>query len=656
MLETSRLNLFLLAKRRDNFFSYRFSLPLRCAVRWLCFCSLLLPLGSFAADWTSYGGTNASQKYSPLADINEGNVALLSEAWLWQSPDNETVAANLAAENFRAVPGAFKATPLVIEGVMYVPTSFGRVVAIDAAEGKMLWEFDTQAWRAGRPANLGYNTRGVAYWKKNGKRRLFFATNDSMLWSIDASTGLPDAEFGVGGKVDLALGLGREIDRRQYGVVAPPLVSNDKVIVNSIVNDGPQTKEMPPGHVRAFNPETGVLEWLFETIPQAGSYGYESWENGSAEYTGNTNVWTMMSADDDLGIVYLPVGTPTNDWYGGLRHGDNLFAESLVALDVHSGERLWHFQMVHHGVWDYDLPAAPTLVDIEVNSRQIKAVAQITKQGFTYVFDRVTGEPVWPIVETPVPSSSVPGERLSPTQPVPSKPAAFALQGISDETLIDFTPALREEALELISRFDYGELFTPPSLRGTINLPGWGGGGWWTGAGFDPESGLLYVPSAAIPIVVQLEPADPSKSNLVYQRGGTSSVSGPQGLPLTKPPYGRIVASNLNSGDQEWVVPHGEGIRQKIVGMGIPDPGPVGGPSRTAPLVTKTLLFIAQVDNGRNVLRAFDKASGEVVREIELPLPPQAAPMTYAVAGKQYLALALGGGGSSVILALALAE
>jgi quinoprotein glucose dehydrogenase len=317
----------------------------------------MLPRPSSAADWASYGGDNASQKYSPLATINAENVAALTAAWEWQSPDNETVAANLAAENFRAVPGAYKATPLVIDGVMYVPTSFGRVVAIDARSGETLWDFDTQAWRSGRPANLGYNTRGVAFWAAGEKSRIFFATNDSMLWSLDAETGQPDAAFGDSGRVDLALGLGREIDRRQYGVVAPPLVSNDKVIVNSIINDGPQTKEMPPGHVRAFNPETGAIEWMFETIPQAGQYGYESWENGSAEYTGNTNVWTMMSADDELGIVYLPVGTPTNDWYGGLRHGDNLFAESLVALDVQSGARLWHFQMVHHGVWDYDLPA-----------------------------------------------------------------------------------------------------------------------------------------------------------------------------------------------------------------------------------------------------------------------------------------------------------
>jgi quinoprotein glucose dehydrogenase len=483
---------------------------------------------------------------------------------------------------------------------------------------------------------------------------VFFATNDANLWSIDALTGLPDVNFGDGGKVDLSLGLGRDIDKRQYGVVSPPLVTNDIVVVNSIINDGPSTKEMPPGNVRGFNPHTGEVVWMFETIPQAGAYGNETWENGSWEYTGNTNSWTIMSADDELGIVYLPIGTPTNDWYGGLRHGDNLFAESLVAVNAKTGERLWHFQMVHHGVWDYDLPAAPTLVDLVVDGRAIKAVAQITKQGYTYVFDRITGEPVWPIIETPVPQSNVPGEKLSPTQPIPTKPPAFELQGVSDETLVDFTPELRQEAERLIEQFDFGPLFTPPSLRGTINIPGWGGGGWWTGAAFDPESGFYYIPSASIPIVVQLEKADPSKSNLNYVRGGAMNVGGPQGLPLTKPPYGRIVATNLNSGENEWVIPHGEGIRQKIIDMGILDPGPVGGPSRTGPLLTKTLLFVAQVDNGRNLLRAFDKASGAVLHEIELPLPPQGSPMTYSVAGKQLLSIAIGGGPDSRLFTLAL--
>lgn len=615
---------------------------------------LALTGGVFAADWPSYGGDNGSQKYSELDQIDASNVAELTTAWIWESPDNATVAENIANENYRAVPAGFKATPIVIDGMMYVPSSFGRVVAIDAASGVEQWVFDTEAWASGRPANLGYNSRGIGYWSSEEKNRVFFATNDATLWSLDALTGLPDINFGVGGKVDLSLGLGRDIDKRQYGVVSPPLVTNDIVVVNSIINDGPTTKEMPPGNVRGFNPHTGEVVWMFETIPQAGAFGNETWENGSWEYTGNTNSWTIMSADDELGIVYLPIGTPTNDWYGGLRHGDNLFAESLVAVKAKTGERLWHFQMVHHGVWDYDLPAAPTLVDLVVDGRAIKAVAQITKQGYTYVFDRLTGEPVWPIIETPVPQSTVPGEKLSPTQPIPTKPPAFELQGVSDETLVDFTPELRQEAERLIEQFDFGPLFTPPSLRGTINIPGWGGGGWWTGAAFDPETGLYYIPSASIPIVVQLEKADPSKSNLNYVRGGAMNVGGPQGLPLTKPPYGRIVATNLNSGEHEWVIPHGEGIRQKIIDMGILDPGPVGGPSRTGPLLTKTLLFVAQVDNGRNLMRAFDKASGAVIHEIELPLPPQGTPMTYSVADKQYLSIAIGGGPDSRLLTLAL--
>ena len=611
---------------------------------------------AFSADWPSYGGDNGSQKYSTLDQVNASNVADLVPAWSWESPDNATVADNIAQQNYRAVPAGFKATPIVIEGVMYVPSSFGRVVALDAASGEEKWVFDTEAWSSGRPANLGYNSRGVGYWSSEDKQRIFFATNDANLWSIDAVTGLPDSSFGDGGKIDLSLGLGREIDKRQYGVVSPPLVTNDIVVVNSIINDGPTTKEMPPGNVRGFDPRTGDIVWMFETIPQAGAFGNETWENGSWEYTGNTNSWTIMSADDELGIVYLPIGTPTNDWYGGLRHGDNLFAESLVAVEAKTGKRLWHFQMVHHGVWDYDLPAAPTLVDLTVEGKKIKAVAQISKQGFTYVFDRVTGDPVWPIIETPVPQSNVPGEKLSLTQPIPTKPPAFELQGLSDDTLVNFTPELRREAEQLIEQFDSGPLFTPPSLRGTINIPGWGGGGWWTGAAFDPDSGLFYIPSATIPIVVQLQEADPEKSNLRYVRGGAMNVGGPQGLPLTKPPYGRIVATNLNSGEQEWMIPHGEGIRQKIIDMGILDPGPVGGPSRTGPLLTKTLLFVAQVDNGRNLLRAFDKATGAVLHEIELPLPPQGSPMTYAVKGQQYLSIAIGGGPDSRLFTLSLPE
>jgi len=616
--------------------------------------TLVLSPRIVAQDWPSYGGDNGSQKYSILDQINSDNVSELELAWEWESVDNPTVAANLEAGNNRAVPAAYKATPIVVDGVMYVSTSFGRIVALDAFSGEQKWSFDTAAWEAGRPMNLGYNTRGVAHWQKADKQRLFFATYDSYLWSIDLTTGKPDPDFGENGRVDLVLGLGRDFERRLYGVISPPLVTNDRVIVNSAIHDSPQSLEMPPGDVRAFDPETGEVIWAFHTIPQAGEYGHETWENGSAEYTGNTNSWTIMSADDELGIVYIPIGTPTNDWYGGKRLGDNLFAESLVAVRADTGERIWHFQTVHHGLWDYDLPAAPTLVDITVDGRPVQAVAQISKQGFTYVFDRITGEPVWPIEERAVPPSTVPGEVTSPTQPFPTKPLPFEPQGISDATLIDYTPALRQEALQIIEEFDYGPLFTPPTLRGTIQFPGWGGGAEWHGAAFDRDTGLYYIPSASVPIVVQLREARRQRVSLGYVRGGAMSVGGPQGLPLTKPPYSRVTAIDLNTGEHEWMIPHGEGPRQQIIEMGILDPGPVGSVSRTGPVLTKTLLFLAQSDGGQNLLRAFDKATGAVVHEAVLPLPPAGTPMTYMVNGKQFISIAVGGGQDSRLVSLSL--
>ena len=605
-------------------------------------------------DWPSYGGDNGSNKYSALNQINSDNVSQLVTAWEWDSPDNALVADIMQSSGPMLRPGPFKSTPIVVNGIMYLPTTYGQIISLDPASGETYWVFDTKTYQDGRPTNLGFNVRGVAYWEDSRKTRIFFATNNSYLWSIDSNSGLPDPEFGENGRVDLTLGLGREVDRSQYGVVSPPLVSNNKVIVNSIVIDGPRNKEAPPGHVRAFNPHTGEIEWKFNTIPQVGEFGNDTWLEGSWEYSGNTNAWTIMSSDDELGIVYLPIGTPTNDWYGGLRKGDNLFAESLVAVDVKNGDLLWHFQMVHLGVWDYDLPAAPTLIDITVDDRSIKAVAQISKQGFTYVFDRITGAPVWPIEERAVPQSTVPGEQLSLTQPFPTKPAAFEPQGINDDTLIDFTPQLREEALQNIERFDYGPLFTPPSLRGAIQFPGWAGGGEWHGAAFDPQSGLYYVPSASGPIVVQLTEADPAESNLIYRRGGARSVSGPQGLPLTKPPYGRITAINMNTGEHEWVIPHGEGIRQEIISKGIIDPGPVGSTHRVGPVLTESLLFFAQIDGDRNLLRAFDKATGLVIYEHELPLAPQGTPMTYMVDGKQFIVIAVGGRQDARLVALSL--
>lgn len=609
---------------------------------------------SSANDWIHYGSDLASSKYAPFDQIDHANVNALQQAWQWQSPDNATVAQNHAAENFRATPGAFKSTPIAVDGVLYVNTSFGRVSAINGETGEELWMFDTRGWEARRPANLGYNSRGVGYWTDGEQQRILALTNDAFLWSIDAKTGQPDTSFGDQGKVDLSQGLGREIDRQAYTMMSAPLIFEHLAVVGSSIHDGPSFQEAPPGHVRAFDVRTGEMAWIFHTIPQAGEFGNDTWENDSWRTVGNTNVWTQMSADPALGLVYLPTGTPTNDWYGGHRLGDNLFAETIIAVNGLTGERVWHYQTVKHGLWDYDLPAAPNLMDITVDGRQIKALAQISKQGFVYVLDRATGEPVWPIEDRPVPPSNVPGERASPTQPHPTRPAPFDLQGISDETLVNFTPELRAEALANIERFDYGPLFTPPSLRGTINLPGWAGGGGWQGAAVDPETGMIYIPSATAAIVVQLVEPEEGTSDFSYLRGGVTSVNGPSGLPLTKPPYGRITAIDMNTGDHTWMVPHGEGPRQRIIDAGVMDPGPVGSTSRTGPVLTKTLLFIAQQDGGRSVMRAFDKVTGDVVHEIDLPSVPSATPMTYMAGGKQYIAIALGGGTASSIVTYAL--
>ncbi len=623
---------------------------LLCASHLLAVCSQF----AMASDWPSYGADKASSKYVPFEQISAANIDQLDLAWTWLSPDNATALENQRQQNFRATPGAFKVTPIAIDGVLYTSTSFGRVVAMDGQNGRELWQFDTRSWEAGRPANLGYNHRGVAYWRDGENARILMAANDAWLWSLDAATGLPDPAFGQQGRVDLTSGLGRAVSRAEYTQISPPMIVGDILVVGSSINDVPRFKEAPPGHVRGFNVRTGEQVWIFHTIAQAGEPGVETWEDDSWQYTGNTNVWTLMSADEELGYVYLPVGTPTNDWYGGHRKGDNLFAESLICVDARTGERVWHFQFVHHGVWDYDLPAAPNLIDITVDGRRIKAVAQTTKQGFVFVFDRVTGAPVWPIEERPVPQGSVPGEQLSPTQPFPQRPAPFEMQGISSETLIDFTPQLRAEALQLLESLDYGPLYTPPSLRGTVNFPGWFGGGGWQGAAVDPETGIMYVPSGSAPMVVQLVAPDAAESDFDFVRGGRTSAPSPSGLPLTKPPYGRITAIDLNTGEHLWMVPHGEGIRERIMAAGVQDPGPVGSSSRTGPLLTKTLLILGQEDNGRYVIRAYDKATGNVLREIDLPLPPGGTPMSYMAGGRQFVAVAVGAGQDARLMSFAL--
>lgn len=616
-----------------------------------CFgCLLILGLAAGAtaqkkkSEWRFYGGDAGSTKYSPLDQINRDNVRGLKVAWTWDSPDLK-----ILEQRQRLFTLGNEATPIMIGGVLYVSTSLSQVAAIDASTGKTIWVYDSKSYETGQPTNLGFLHRGVAYWTDGKLERIFIGTCDAYLIALDAKTGQPVESFGEGGRVNLTKAIPLAVNARNYAVSSPPVICEGLVIVGSSISDGPIKKEAPRGDIQAFDVRTGKPAWTFHVVPQAGEFGNETWENESWRYTGNTNCWTLMSVDEELGYVYIPTGTPTNDWYGGHRLGNNLFAESLICLEAKTGKRVWHYQTVHHGLWDYDLPAAPVLCNLRVNGRLIRAVAQVTKTGFVFVFDRVTGKPVWPIEEKPVPQSTIPGERSSATQPMPSKPAPFEIQGATEDNLIDFTPELRKEALAILNQYDHGPIFTPPTEKGTINLPGWGGGANWWGAAFDPDTGMFYIPSTTGPIVVKLSKPDPARSNFQYARTQAGSAAGPRGLPLFKPPFGRITAIDLNKGEHVWQIPHGDGPRQKvneIIGNG-KDVGPLGA-GGGGPLLTKTLLFVGQGSGGRggggggggNVLRAFDKATGKVIAEIELAATPHGTPMTYLAGGKQYIVVA----------------
>ena len=626
------------------------------------------PSSAAAGEWRHYAGDAGSSKYSPLTQITRANVNSLDLAWRWSSIDNEIVKSSPAR------PGAYQDTPLMVNGVLYTTTSLGVYVAIDPTTGRTLWSYDPEIYKAnGRPPNLGFTHRGVAYWSDGTRKRIIGGSHDARLISVDAETGKPDPEFGVNGRVAVTDGLPYAEPMKNYAINSSPVVVKNVIISGSNINDGPLVKEQPRGDIFGFDARTGKKLWTFHSVPQKGEFGYDTWEDGAAEYTGNTNVWSMISVDEELGYVYLPFGTPTNDYYGGHRPGNNLFAESLVCLDATTGKRVWHFQAVHHGLWDYDFPAAPNLVDITVNGRRIKAVAQVSKQGFVYVFDRRTGEPVWPIEERPVPPSTAPGEHASKTQPFPTAPPPFDRQGLTDNDVVDFTPELRAQALDVLKAWDRGQLFTPPSERGTVQLPGNVGGADWGGAGVDPATGYLFVSSLTSPIIDQLVKGDPATGNMAYRRGGTQqNLPTLDGIPLYKPPYSRLTAYDLNTGRIAWQVPLGDGPRNHplLQSLGV---GRLGHGARSSPLVTGSLLFVSQFSGGLGratalkvgdrpltelpaetpKLRAFDKQTGELVWEKAVP-GPAGAPMTYMAGGRQYIVIAVGGGLNAELLAYAL--
>jgi quinoprotein glucose dehydrogenase len=617
-------------------------------------CTALLLPGAIAGtqtgapangDWPVYGGDNGFTKYSPLDQINAGNVQNLQIAWRRSG----------VAEELRTkypelrYGGAFRPTPIKIGGRLYASNAVGFVEAFDPGTGKTIW---VQEMDGGEPIGGG-STRSVAYWRSGDDERIL-AVRGEHLRAIDAKTGRIIRSFGTNGRVDLKPGLGPLATSFSWSS-GPTVVCNNNVIVGASMTDSPDNKEQPPGNVQAFDARTGQSVWTFKVIPRPGEVGNETWERDSWSYSGQGNVWSMISADQELGLAYLPTGVTTNDMYGGHRPGDNLFGNTLVAVRCSTGQRAWHFQMVHHDLWDYDNNVAPILIDVTVDGKPIKAVVQLTKQAMAYVFDRATGRPVWPIVERPVPQSTTPGEKTSPTQPFPTKPAPFDRQGISIDDLIDFTPDLRTEAVGIANQYVLGPIFTPPSVRGsapndkkgTLQVPGSIGGAEWGGAAFDRETGILYVPSIVGGFAADLDPGDPRKTNLRYIRGGRALTVGPQGLPITKPPYGRITAIDMNSGDHLWWVTNGDGPRDHpaIKHLNLPR---LGQPSRDMPLVTKTLLVVGQGDQlmvrtppmgtaFATMIRAHEKSSGKLVWEMPLPAGATGAMITYMHNGKQYI-------------------
>ncbi len=617
--------------------------------------------GAADGQWSNYAGDLGSTKYAPLDQINSENVGQLRIAWSRPAVD-QTILDRVPDLSYTR---NLIATPIMVDGIGYTSNAVGLAEAFDPGTGETVWI--QEPMEEGVRGFRGAETRGVAYWTDGADRRIL-VQRGQYLSALDATTGQPYQDFGENGRVNLTTGLG---DGARYRWTGVPLVVGDVVVLGQSMGDTFITKEGARGDVRAFDVRTGELRWVFHTVPRAGEFGTDTWEDDSWEYSGHAPVWPPMSADPELGYVYLPVTSPTSDMYGGHRGGDNLYGQSLVCVDAATGERVWHFQTVHHGLWDYDVPAAPILMDVAVEGRPgvTKMVVQLTKQAFAFAFDRVTGEPIWPIEERAVPQSVTPGERTSLTQPFPTRPPAFDRQGATIDNLIDFTPELREEALEIVARYTMGPMFTPPTVTtdtnlGTIQLPGSQGGADVQGGAFDPETGYLYVPSITAPFVADIVEGNPDRTNLAYVRGRRLWLGGPRGLPLFKPPYGRITAIDMAHGEIVWQVPNGEGPRDHPAIRHL-DLGRLGRPGRPSPLATRTLLFIGEGNQARALrsanripegmpldivtnygdpwFRAYDKATGDVLWEMELPGGTTGAPMTYMHDDRQYVVVAIEG-------------
>jgi len=661
------------------------------------------PKKAAIVEWKTYGADLASTRYSPLGQINTDNFSKLKIAW------------RLTTNDFGPRPDTlYSATPLFVGNVLYTTVGTARtVVALNPATGAVLWKHVEAEGPRGQNAARSGAGRGVAYWSApNGSdQRIIYVTPGYRMLALDAKTGAPISTFGHDGVVDLKLDNDQDLDlvNADVGLNATPLVAGDVIVVGAAhrFSGSPKTMNNTRGYVRGFDVKTGKRLWIFHTVPKPGEYGYDTWLEESADRNGNTGAWAQFSADLDLGLVYVPVEMPTGDYYGGNRPGDTLFDESLVALDIKTGRRKWHYQITHHGLWDYDPPCAPVLYDVVISGRRMRALAQPTKQAFLFVLNRETGKPIWPIEERAVPQSTVPNERTSRTQPFPTKPLPFDRQGVSVDDLIDFTPALRSQALEVIKKYTIGPLYTPPSLSNvdgpiaTIMVPADTGGANWPGASFDPETNRLYVHSHTIAYLAGIVPANPATSDFGYvagqaraggagARGAAAPAADPdapsaapvrgaggppaggrggtsvQGLPLIKPPYDRITAYDMKTGDILWQKTHSstpDDIKNHPALQGVTLPPRLGQPGRTfiGTLTTKTLVIAGEGGVHRNeagervaLLRAYDKVTGADIGAVEMPDKQTGSPMTYMINGKQYIVVAVSGIDGAQLIAYAL--
>jgi quinoprotein glucose dehydrogenase len=621
-----------------------------------------------SVDWPRYGNDAGGLKYSPLADINRETVAKLAIAFTWAA-NEKPIPASMGQKPAR--PGQFQATPLAIHDTLFFSTPFNRVIALDATTGAELWAFDPQPWKTyGQPSNgTGFVHRGVATWT-DGRERRVFMNSRWRLFALDASTGKPIASFGTNGEVDVTANLSRPVRREHYTNTSPPVVWENLVILGNGVGDRLVYHGDPPGDIQAFDVHTGKRVWRFKTVPEPGEPGNETWKDGSWKYEGHTNAWAPFTVDSARGFVYLPGGTPSNDWYGGERRGAGLFGETLLCLDARTGKRVWHFQVTHHGLWDYDLPAPPNLVTVMHNGTRVDAVAAPTKQGMLFVFDRVTGTPLWPIEERAVSKSDVPGEEPWPTQPFPTRPAPYAKQGFTLDDVIDFTPAVKAAALAEISKYRIGPMYTTPSLEGSVSMPGAIGGSGWGGGAVDPETGWIYLKATNSPALFSLRKRDapsdtvdaPYMVDLAHSSLGVSFRDGAEGtargggtLPINKPPYGTLTAIDLNTGDTKWQIPLGDSpeIRAHPALKDAKLPEKLGVAGSPGSLVTKGGLVFST--GGGRVLYAIDARTGKTLWEYDLGQVAYANPMTYRTReGRQFLVIATGAGQTAKLVAFSL--